>query len=166
MDTLIRLLTSAEIVGVLAHEIGHYKKRHLVKSIVSSAAESLLLFWVVSLILGSPTIAAAAGCAEPSFWINVQVFSMLLAPLGLVQGLVDNAVSRKHEREADEYSREHGCGPDEASALKKMAAQALSNLTPHPVVVKFEYSHPPLAERVRLLLFPKSQCTTIFFPSL
>lgn len=153
-DTLILLLTPAEIVGVLAHEIGHYKKRHLVKSIISAAAESLLLFWVVSLILGSPTIAAAAGCSEPSFWINVQVFSMLLAPLGLVQGLVDNAVSRKHEREADGYSRGHGCGPAEASALMKMSAQALSNLTPHPVVVRFEYSHPTLAERVESLLDP------------
>jgi STE24 endopeptidase len=150
-DTLIQQLTTDEIVGVLAHEIGHYKRHHLVKGMVSAAVESLILFWVVSLVLGSKTIAAAAGCAEPSFWINVQVFAMLLAPLGLVQGLIDNAVSRKHEREADDFAFSHGCSASEASALKKMAAQALSNLTPHPVVVKFEYSHPTLAERVECL---------------
>jgi len=150
-DTLIQQLTPNEIVGVLAHEVGHYKKYHLVKAMVSAAVESLVIFWLVSLILGSKTIATAAGCAEPSFWINVQVFAMLLAPLGLIQGLIDNAVSRKHEREADDFAFCHGCGTSEASALKKMAAQALSNLTPHPVVVKFEYSHPTLAERVERL---------------
>lgn len=150
-DTLIQQLTTDEIVGVLAHEIGHYKKRHLVKDMVSAAVESLVMFWLVSLILGSNTIAAAAGCAEPSFWINVQVFAMLLAPIGLIQGLVDNSISRKHEREADTFAKEHGVGPAEASALKKMSAQALSNLTPHPIVVKMEYSHPTLAERVEML---------------
>ena len=150
-DTLIQQLTTDEIVGVLAHEIGHYKKHHLVKGMVSAAVESLVMFWLVSLILGSKTIATAAGCAEPSFWINVQVFAMLLAPLGLIQGLVDNSISRKHEREADTFAKEHGVGPSEASALKKMSAQALSNLTPHPIVVKMEYSHPTLAERVEML---------------
>ena len=150
-DTLIQQLTTEEIVGVLAHEIGHYKKHHLIKSMVSSSIESLVLFWLFSLVIDSRSIAAAAGCVEPSFWVNLQVFSMLLAPLGLIQGLLDNSVSRKHEREADAFAKEHGVGPAQASALKKIAAQALSNLTPHPVVVKMEHSHPTLAERVETL---------------
>ena len=150
-DTLIQQLTTDEIVGVLAHEVGHYKGRHMIKGMVSSSAESLVFFWLVSLILGSSAIAAAAGCAEPSFWFNAEVFAMLMAPIGLIQSLIDNAVSRKHEREDDDYAFCRGCGASEASALKKMSAQALTSLTPHPVVVKFEYSHPTLAERVERL---------------
>ena len=153
-DTLIEQLTVDEIVGVLAHEIGHYKRRHIWKMMGSAFAESLLTFWLLSLFIGSETIAAAAGCSEPSFWINVQVFSMLLAPLTLIQGVIDNAVSRKHEREADDFAFTHGCGIAQASALKKMSAQALANLTPHPVAVWFEYSHPTLAERVESLERP------------
>lgn len=153
-DTLIQQLSTDEIVGVLAHEIGHYKRHHLLKDMGLSLLTNLLLFWIASLILDNPTIAAAAGCEEPSFWINLQVFGMLLAPIGLLQGLVDNAISRKHEREADGYAFQYGCGANEASALKKMSAQALSNLTPHPVVVRFEYSHPTLAERVETLTRP------------
>lgn len=153
-DTLIEQLTPDEIVGILSHEIGHYKRRHLWKMMASSFLESLVLFWVLSLVIGSEAIAAAAGCSEPSFWINVQVFMMLLTPIGLLQSLLDNAVSRKHEREADSFAFGHGCGPAEASGLKKISAQALANLTPHPIVVKFEYSHPPLDERVERLMQP------------
>ena len=153
-DTLIAQLTTDEIVGVLAHEIGHYKRKHLVKGIVGMTVESLFMFLLVYLVIDNPDVAAAAGAAEPSFWVNIQVLGMLLTPLGLVQGLVDNALSRKHEREADEFAFMHGCGAHEASALKKMSAQALDNLTPHPLVVKFEYSHPTLAERVTTLQKP------------
>ena len=153
-DTLIQQLSTDEIVGVLAHEIGHYKRHHLLKDMGLSLLTNLLLFWIASLILDNPTIAAAAGCEEPSFWINLQVFGMLLAPIGLLQGLVDNAISRKHEREADGYAFQYGCGANEASALKKMSAQALFNLTPHPIVVTFEYSHPTLDERVETLTRP------------
>ena len=153
-DTLIQQLSTDEIVGVLAHEIGHYKRRHLVKTIAVTMLETLVLFWVISLFLDSPEIAAAAGCPEPSFWVNLQVFSMLIAPIGLIQGLLDNALSRRHERQADSFAFDHGCGAHEASALKKMSAQALDNLTPHPIVVAFEYSHPTLAERVERLIRP------------
>ncbi|MBQ9310131.1 MAG: M48 family metallopeptidase [Bacteroidales bacterium] len=150
-DTLIQQLSTDEIVGVLAHEIGHYKHRHLLKDMGVSFLTSLFTFWIVSLVLDSPTIAAAAGCTEPSFWINIQVFAMLLAPLHLVTGLIDNAISRKHEHEADAFAKQNGCGKGQAEGLKKISAQALSNLTPHPVVVTFEYSHPTLADRVEFL---------------
>lgn len=153
-DTLIQQLTTDEIVGVLAHEIGHYKRRHLWKMMASDLVETFIIFWLLSLFVGSPAVAAAAGCAEPSFWINIYTFGMLLAPLGLLQNIVSNVVSRKHEREADDFAFHHGCGASEASALKKMSAQALSDLTPHPIVVFFEYSHPMLAERVESLERP------------
>ena len=150
-DTLIEQLTTEEIVAVLAHEIGHYKKGHVVKSLVTDSLRNLVTFWLVSLFLGSETIAAAAGCAEPSFYVNLIVFGMLLTPLGIILDLIDNCVSRKHEWQADAFAKHYGCGPAEASGLKKMSAHALSNLTPHPIVVKFEYSHPTLADRVEYL---------------
>ena len=156
-DTLIEQLTTDEIVAVLAHEIGHYKKGHIYKSMLTDSLNNLVMFWIISLILGSKTIAAAAGCEEPSFYVNLLVFGMLMTPLNLVLDLLDNILSRKHEWEADTFAKGHGCGPAEASGLKKMSAQALSNLTPHPIVVMFEYSHPTLAERVEFLTDQKPE---------
>ena len=150
-DTLIEQLTTDEIVAVLAHEIGHYKNGHIFKDMVANALHNFVLFWALSLVISNEAIANAAGCAEPSFYVNILVFFMLLTPLSRALDLLDNALSRKHEREADSFAKDNGCGPDEASALKKMSAQALSNLTPHPIVVKFDYSHPTLAERVEYL---------------
>lgn len=150
-DTLVEQLTTEEIVAVLSHEIGHYKKGHIHKNMLTAALNNLVLFWIISLILGNESIAAAAGCAEPSFYVNLLVFGMLMTPLNRVLDLLDNSLSRKHEWEADTFAKNSGCGPAEASGLKKMSAQALSNLTPHPIVVKFEYSHPTLADRVKFL---------------
>lgn len=115
---------------------------------LTGSLNNLVMFWIISLILGSKSIAAAAGCEEPSFYVNLLVFGMLMTPLNLVLDLLDIILSRKHEWEADTFAKDHGCGPAEASGLKKISAQSLSNLTPHPIVVMFEYSHPTLAERV------------------
>ena len=150
-DTLIEQLSTDEIVGVLAHEIGHYKHNHLVKGMISSTISSLITFWLFSLVIDSPVVAGAALCDQPSFWVNLAVFSMLLSPVGMLLGIVSNAVSRKHERQADAFAKRYGCGPAESSGLKKISAQALSNLTPHPVVVFMNHSHPTLAERVTFL---------------
>ena len=150
-DTLIAQLTTDEIVGVLAHEIGHYKRGHMIKDMAMSLLTTLATFWLFSLVIDNSTIAAAAGASEPSFWVNLAVFSMLLAPVSLLLGIVTNIISRKHERQADAFAKDHGYGPAEASGLKKISAQALSNLTPHPVVVFMEHSHPTLAERVEFL---------------
>ena len=150
-DTLIEQLTTDEIVGVLAHEIGHYKRGHLLKDIVSTLITTLATFWLFSLFIDNEAIASAAGCAEPSFWVNLTVFAMLLSPVQLALGIVTNAISRRHEHQADAFAKEYGYGPAEASGLKKISSQALSNLTPHPVVVFIEHSHPPLADRVEFL---------------
>ena len=153
-DTLMEQLTTEEIVGVLAHEIGHYKQHHIIRSSLEGFATNLLMFWLFSLFIGSSALAAAAGCDTPSFHLNLAVFSLIYTPLNLLLDVLTNVISRRHERQADAFAAAHGAGPAEASALKKMSAKSLANLTPHPVVVFVEYSHPTLYERVKSLLKP------------
>ncbi len=151
-DTLIENLTTEEIVGVLAHEIGHYKHHHIIQSLIVGLLTTLVTFYLFGLVIDSPTIAAAAGSSEPSFYVNLTVFSMLYTPLSMLLGIVSNVWSRKNERQADQFAREHGVGEDEATALKKLSAKSLSNLTPHPFVVFTSHSHPTLKERVENLM--------------
>ena len=122
----------------------------MVKDMAMSLLTTLATFWLFSLVIDNGAI-AAAGASEPSFWVNLAVFSMLLSPVSLLLGIVSNIISRRHERQADAFAKDYGYGPAEASGLKKISAQALSNLTPHPVVVFMEHSHPTLAERVEFL---------------
>ena len=150
-DTLMEQLSTEEIVGVLAHEIGHYKHRHIILSSLEGFATNLLMFWLFSLFIGSEELAAAAGCQAASFHVNLAVFSLIYTPLSLLLDIATNVISRRHERQADAFAAAHGLGHAEASALKKMSAKSLANLTPHPLVVFTEYSHPILAERVRAL---------------
>ena len=150
-DTLMEQLTTEEIVGVLAHEIGHYKHHHILLSLCEGFATNLLMFWLFSLFIGSDALAAAAGCGAASFHVNLAVFSLIYTPVSLVLDIVTNVISRGHERQADAFAAAHGMGTAEASALKKMSAKSLANLTPHPLVVFTEYSHPTLAERVESL---------------
>lgn len=150
-DTLVEQLTTDEIVGVLAHEIGHYKHGHLIKDILTSLISTLVSFWLFSLVIDNASFASAAGCTEPTFWVNLTVFSLLLSPVELILGILSNIISRRHERQADIFAKENGCGPAEASGLKKISSQALSNLTPHPLVVFVKHSHPTLADRVEFL---------------
>lgn len=148
-DTLMEQLTTDEIVAVLAHEIGHYKHRHILRGMATALLSNLALFWLFSLVIDSEAIAAAAGCAEPSFHVNMTVFMLLLTPLQIVLGTVGNVVSRRHEWQADEFARVHGFGVPLISALRKMSAKSLSNLTPHPFVVFTQYSHPTLLQRLK-----------------
>ena len=151
-DTLMEQLSTEEIVGVLAHEIGHYKRHHILLSSLEGFATNLLMFWLFSLFIGSKDLALAADCSEPSFHVNLAVFSLIYTPLSLLLDIVTNVLSRRHERQADAFAAAHGCGPAEAAALKKMSAKSLANLTPHPIVVFTEYSHPTLYERVKTLM--------------
>lgn len=153
-DTLMEQLSTEEIVGVLAHEIGHYKRHHIIRSTLEGFATNLLMFWLFSLLIGNSALAAAAGCDTPSFHVNLAVFSLIYTPLSLLLDILTNVISRRHERQADAFAAAHGAGSAEASALKKMSAKSLANLTPHPVVVFVEYSHPTLYERVQSLLNP------------
>lgn len=154
-DTLMEQLSTEEIVGVLAHEIGHYKRHHIIRSTLEGFATNLLMFWLFSLLIGNSALAAAAGCDTPSFHVNLAVFSLIYTPLSLLLDILTNVISRRHERQADAFAAAHGAGSAEASALKKMSAKSLANLTPHPVVVFVEYSHPTLYERVQSLQKPE-----------
>ncbi len=150
-DTLQEQLSTEEIVGVLAHETGHYKHHHIILSSLEGFASNLLMFWLFSLFIGSSALAAAAGCEAPSFHVNLAVFSFIYTPLSILLDIVTNVISRRHERQADAFAAAHGLGGAEASALRKMSAKSLANLTPHPLVVFTEYSHPTLFERVKAL---------------
>lgn len=150
-DTLTEQLSTEQIVAVLAHEIGHQKHGHMTKMVVMMLSMMLLTLWLFSLVIDSKEVAMAAGCEMPSFHINIMVFSMLFTPISMLTDMFTAIISRRHEWEADEFARVHGQGKGISEALKKMSKHSLANLTPHPLVVFMEYSHPTLLDRVKHL---------------
>lgn len=150
-DTLIREMPDEEIVAVLAHEIGHYKKKHVVRNLISSVFLTGLMLFLFSLVVGSPLLSRAMGAETPSFHMGLIVFGILYSPLSLIIGLVTNYVSRKNEFEADKFVFDNYDAAKLAAALKKLAVKNLSNMLPHPAYVFFHYSHPPLLARLARL---------------
>jgi STE24 endopeptidase len=147
-DTLIKEMQDEEIVAVLAHEIGHYKKKHVLKSLISSIFLTGLMLFLFSLVVDSPLLSGAMGAETPSFHLGLIVFGILYSPLSLLIGLVSNFISRKNEFEADKFVHDNYEPVMLASALKKLAVKNLSNMIPHPSYVFFHYSHPPLLARL------------------
>ncbi len=150
-DTLRTQLSDEEITAVLAHEIGHFKKRHILKGVIESALSMLLMFWIFSLVIDSDAMSQAAGLESASFHVNLIIFGLLYTPLATLTGFLSNHLSRRNERQADAFAKDNGMGNAIASALRKLSRENLSNLTPHPVVVWACFSHPTLLERVRFL---------------
>ncbi len=150
-DTLINDLTTSELVAVLAHEIGHYKKHHVIWSLLSGTVQTGVMLYLFSLFVGSSNLSVALGVEKPSFHIGLVAFGILYSPISLVTGLAMNIFSRKNEYEADAFAAKHFNGNELASALKKLSVKNLSNLRPHPVFVFFHYSHPTLLQRVQAL---------------
>lgn len=150
-DTLVEEHTTEELVGVLAHEIGHYKLKHTLVSTVLAILQTGLMLFVLGLLIDSPTLSAALGVEQPSFHIGIIAFGLLYSPLSTVIGLLMNKMSRVNEYAADAYARKHFSAEPLISALKKMSVAHLSNLAPHPLYVFFHYSHPPLLQRLRAL---------------
>ncbi|MDX9880746.1 MAG: M48 family metallopeptidase [Prolixibacteraceae bacterium] len=150
-DTLIADLTTDELVAVLAHEIGHYKKKHIVSSLLLGILQAGLMLYVFSLLVGSPALSGALGVAEPSFHIGLVAFGVLYSPLSTIIGLGMNVLSRKNEYQADAFAAENFAAEPLASALKKLSVKNLSNLRPHPAYVFFHYSHPTLLQRLKEL---------------
>lgn len=150
-DTLLNELTSEEIVAVLAHEIGHYKKKHVLQSLIFSVLMSGLMLFLFSLVVNSPALSKALGSENPSFHLGLVVFGILYSPLSLLIGLVTNYVSRRNEFEADRFVYENFKPVVLGEALKKLSVKNLSNMIPHPVYVFFHYSHPPLLKRLEKL---------------
>lgn len=150
-DTLLKELSEDEIVAVLAHEIGHYKKKHIIKSLISSVFLTGGMLFLFSLVVDNPLLSNAMGVEGASFHIGLIVFGILYSPLSMVIGLISNYISRKNEYQADEFAGKYFSKPILASALKKLSVKNLSNMVPHPAYVFFHYSHPPLLRRLERL---------------
>lgn len=150
-DTLIEKHPTPELVAVLAHEVGHYKRRHLIWSYSASLIQIVAVTWLLAQVLYFAPFSLALGGQETSLALNLICFSLLFSPVSAVTGWMMTALSRKHEFEADAYAREVSDGPALVQALKRLSVDSLSNLYPHPLYVFFYYSHPPLLERLRAL---------------
>jgi STE24 endopeptidase len=150
-DTLINDLSKEEIVAVLAHEIGHYKKKHTLIGLFSGIVQTGIMLYVFSLLVSSPILSNALGVEEPRFYIGLIAFGILYSPLSFVIGIFMNIISRKNEYQADAFASQFGFARELASGLKKLSVNNLSNLTPHPLYVFFHYSHPTLLQRLERL---------------
>jgi STE24 endopeptidase len=150
-DTLIEELTTQEIVAVLAHEIGHYKKKHTLMALVMSLANSLIMLSVLGFFLDSDVLAQAFGVEKASFHINLLAFGILYTPVSVVLSLFMNMLSRKNEYQADAYAASFGLGENLIEGLKKLSVKSLSNLQPHPAYVFFYHSHPTLLQRMEAI---------------
>jgi STE24 endopeptidase len=150
-DTLIKDHTTEELVGVLAHEIGHYKKKHTLTGTTISLVQTGLMLYILSLFISNPLLSQALDAEEGSFHLGILAFGLLYSPLSLILGLVMNEISRKNEFAADRYAGENFNPKPLQDALKKLSVNHLSNLRPHPAYVFFYYSHPPLMERLKAL---------------
>ncbi len=146
-DTLISDLSTEEIVAVLAHEVGHYKKKHIYKglalSLLQMAFMLILLWWA----LGNPALSIALGAKQANFYMGLLAFGLLYSPISFLLDIPNQLFSRKHEYEADAFANSHGFGKALVNALIKLSVKSLSNLQPHPLYVFFYYSHPTLLQR-------------------
>jgi STE24 endopeptidase len=154
-DTLINEQTEEELVSVLAHEVGHYKMKHIQKGMIIGILQMGALLFLLSLFINKPSLSQALGLQTeiPVFHLGLIAFSLLYSPFSMVTGIFMNIISRKNEFEADNYAKENtGSGEHLITALRKLSANNLSNLNPDKWYVFFHYSHPPLLERVRNLM--------------
>ena len=147
-DTLIKDMTTDEIVAVLAHEIGHNKKKHVIQGLLIGLVQTGIVLFVFGLLIGNPKLSSALGVDEPNFHIGLVAFGVLYSPISFFTGIFMNILSRKNEYEADRFAAENFKPEALASALKKLSVNNLSNLTPHKLYVFFHYSHPTLLQRL------------------
>lgn len=150
-DTLINKLTKNQIVAVIAHEIGHYKKNHIIFNLLFSIIQSGIMLYILSLLIYMPIFSEALNIENHSFHIALITFSILYTPISEMSSLIFNLFSRKFEYEADEYADKTFDGKYLIEALKVLTKDSLSNLTPHPKYVWWHYSHPTLLERINQL---------------
>jgi STE24 endopeptidase len=150
-DTLIKEQSTEELVAVLAHEVGHYKRSHIQIGMVLSVVQTGLMLFVLSKFVFQSVLSQALGGIDNAIHLNLIAFGLLFNPLSTTIGIVMNMISRKNEFEADEFAATTYSGLPLVSALKKLSVNNLSNLTPHPAYVFFNYSHPPLLQRLRHL---------------
>lgn len=150
-DTLIKDLDDDEIVAVLAHEVGHYKKKHIIFNLFASVMLTGLTLYILSIFISNPLLSNALGVKIPSFHIGLIAFGLLYAPISEVTSLIMNWFSRTFEYQADNYAKTTYKAEPLISSLKKLSKNSLSNLTPHKAYVFMHYSHPTLLERIKNL---------------
>jgi STE24 endopeptidase len=151
-DTLVKKHVVKELVSILAHEMGHYKKKHILKSIVISILTTGLMFCILSLFINNRELFAAFKMQETSVYASLLFFGFLYSPIQMVLSIFGNMLSRRHEYDADAYAVNTYKDPVAMiAALKKLSVENLSNLTPHPLKVFLSYSHPPILERIRAI---------------
>lgn len=150
-DTLINDLTTDEIVAVLAHEIGHYKKKHTLQGLLISTLQTGILLFILSYFVQSQSLAEALGSNDSSFHLGIIAFTVLFTPISMILGIVMNIISRKNEYQADAFAAQYGLSDALISGLKKLSIKSLSNLNPDSWYVFFYYSHPTLLQRIAKL---------------
>jgi len=150
-DTLIEKQTTDELVAVLAHEIGHYKKRHILTGMLLSILHMGIIFYLLSLFIRVTGLQSAFGMQEVSLYAGLLFFGLLYSPVEMILGPLLNALSRRHEYQADRFAAASGLGAPLITALIKLSRDNLSHLTPHPFYVFLHYSHPPVLARIAQL---------------
>ncbi len=150
-DTLINNHTTEELVAVLAHEVGHYKKKHIFSGLIMSILQIGLMLFIMSLMIYSNETSLALGGEKLAIHLNLLAFGILYSPVSTILGVIGNIISRKNEFEADGYAKETYSAESLQQALKKLSVDSLSNLYPHPAYVFIHYSHPPLLKRLEAL---------------
>ena len=148
-DTLIEKHSVDELVSIIAHEVGHYKKKHNIKGIIMGVVQTGIMFFLLSILLNNSHLFAAFRMENLSVYASLLFFSILYSPIELIMSFALNAISRKHEFEADAFARESiGTGEHLIEGLIKLTVTNLGNLTPHPLTVWLSYSHPPVLNRI------------------
>jgi STE24 endopeptidase len=150
-DTLINNHTTEELVAVLAHEVGHFKKKHIIWSYLISIIQIFFVLFVLSRMVFNENLSISLGGSQQAIHLNLIAFGILFSPISGITGLLMSMLSRKNEFEADAYAKETFDGNALSNALKKLSVDSLSNLYPHPAYVFFHYSHPPLLQRLEAL---------------
>jgi STE24 endopeptidase len=148
-DTLINSHTVPELLAVLAHEVGHYKKHHIVRHLLIGQLNLLLLFLGASFCISRPELFQAFGVSTPSYYVGLTLYLILMRPFAVLFGILMNYWSRKDEFEADRFAAESLGDPNPLiQALKRLSKDSLSNLTPHPLLVGLHFTHPPVLARI------------------
>ena len=150
-DTILEKHSTEELVAIFAHEVGHYKKNHIFQMIAISVFQTGLTLFILAQIIFNKEISLALGANEWQIHLNMIAFGFLYSPISTVTEVLFNIFSRKNEYEADNYAKQTYGSKPLATALKKLTANSLSNLTPHAWYVFFNYSHPPLMERLKAM---------------
>ena len=134
-------------MAVLAHEVGHYKKNHIIINLVVSVLLTGFTLWLLSIFVSEPIFSQALSVDRPAFHIGLIAFGILYTPISAITGFLMSLLSRKFEYQADDFAKDTYAAQPLINSLKKLSRNSLSNLTPHPLYVKFNYSHPTLLQR-------------------